>query len=704
MGPKSILAGILFFALLRHSVQALQSVTLAWDPSPDLNVAGYNIQFGGVSGTYTNKVDAGKVTTRTISCLLEGGTYYFAAAAYATTGLESVFSNEIGYTIPLSNNLPTITLNSPANGSSYSATATINLVASVTANAHTITKVQFYSGGTWLGEDVSAPYGFSWSNPGAGSFSLTARAVYDAGSTVSSESVGIVVGLPPTRMGNTNEGTLTDAIGAGWINAGRFQATANLTASTLLAKVVAITGRYKCAIYSDNGSQPGRRLRSSAEVVNPAAGWQTFPLTAPLALTNGQFYWLGIWSDNSGAKVYYSSVTGTIRWGNYYYGTWPDPFITTGGGNANYCIYASGPAATLSAIRVTPTNSTILAGTTQQFTATGTYSDGSTQNLSSQATWITSNPTVATVNASGLVTAVSAGTTTFTAALAGVTDATTATVTANPPTIVLTLPANGANYTAPATVNFAASVTANGHSITKVQFYNGATLLGEDSSSPYSFAWSNVSAGSYSPAARAIYDAGGTVNSPSININVAGVPAPWQTTDIGSVGTVGSASLSNGVYTVKGAGNLSDTADNFRFVYQPMSGDGEIKVRLNFVENTGTSGRIGVIIRESLTSGAKYAFMGIPPDGTIRWQRRSYSGGSTSLSTTSIGTLPNIWLRLVRAGNLLYGYWSTDGTTWTLVNSRSITMATNIYFGLAVASGSSNTLNTAKFTNVTVVP
>ncbi len=221
-----------------------------------------------------------------------------------------------------------------------------------------------------------------------------------------------------------------------------------------------------------------------------------------------------------------------------------------------------------------------------------------------------------------------------------------------PPTVALTSPANGASYTAPATINLAASVTANGHTITAVQFYNGATLLGQATAAPYSFTWSSSSAGSYSLTAQAVYDGGSTVVSSPVSITVIGLPAPWQTADIGSVGVVGSASMSNGIYTVKGAGNISGTADNFRFVYQPLSGDGEIKVRLNSVENTGTSGRIGVMIRESLTSGSEYAFMGISPDGTFRWQRRSKTGGSTSSTTSTIGMPPSAWVRLVRTGNM----------------------------------------------------
>jgi regulation of enolase protein 1 (concanavalin A-like superfamily) len=167
---------------------------------------------------------------------------------------------------------------------------------------------------------------------------------------------------------------------------------------------------------------------------------------------------------------------------------------------------------------------------------------------------------------------------------------------------------------------------------------------------------------------------------------------------------MGSAGVSNLIYTVKGAGTISGTADHFRFMYQSLSGDGEIKVRLNSADNTGTEGRIGVMIRESLAPGSQYVFMGVSSDGTFLWQRRSKTGG-LDLSTTSSGaTPPDVWMRLVRIGETLYGYRYTDGTNWTQVNSRRIPMASSIYIGIAVASGSSNTLNTSTFTSVTVVP
>jgi hypothetical protein len=72
------------------------TVTLAWDPSTGNDpIASYNIYYGAASATYTNTVSAGLNTTVTISNLVEGVVYYFAATAVDTTGLESDFSTEV---------------------------------------------------------------------------------------------------------------------------------------------------------------------------------------------------------------------------------------------------------------------------------------------------------------------------------------------------------------------------------------------------------------------------------------------------------------------------------------------------------------------------------------------------------------------------------------------------------------------------------
>lgn len=87
-------------------------------------------------------------------------------------------------------------------------------------------------------------------------------------------------------------------------------------------------------------------------------------------------------------------------------------------------------AVVLQSLAVTPANPGILVGGTQQFAATGTYSDTSTHDLTSSATWSSSNTSVATVNGAGLAFGVSAGSTTITAASGTVSGNTTLTVSA----------------------------------------------------------------------------------------------------------------------------------------------------------------------------------------------------------------------------------------------------------------------------------
>lgn len=92
-------------------------------------------------------------------------------------------------------------------------------------------------------------------------------------------------------------------------------------------------------------------------------------------------------------------------------------------------VTASSPP-TLSSIAVTPNPASFTAGSAEQFTATGTYSDGSTKNLTSTVTWTSSNTSAATINASGLATGVAAGSSTITAATGGVSGQASATVNA----------------------------------------------------------------------------------------------------------------------------------------------------------------------------------------------------------------------------------------------------------------------------------
>src|SRR2546430_6708204 len=86
--------------------QAGQSVTLAWDPSPDGNVAGYVLYYGVIGGNLTNSLDAAYQTTGTVSNLVAGTTEFFFVTAYNGQRVESLPSNLITYTVPGVNNTP----------------------------------------------------------------------------------------------------------------------------------------------------------------------------------------------------------------------------------------------------------------------------------------------------------------------------------------------------------------------------------------------------------------------------------------------------------------------------------------------------------------------------------------------------------------------------------------------------------------------
>ncbi len=96
----------------------------------------------------------------------------------------------------------------------------------------------------------------------------------------------------------------------------------------------------------------------------------------------------------------------------------------------------------------------------------------------------------------------------------------------SPPTVTLTQPADGATFTAPATVNLAATASDADGTVTKVEFFNGAAKLGEDTTAPYSFTWSGVAAGTYTLTARATDDLGATTTSAASTITVGGNTPP----------------------------------------------------------------------------------------------------------------------------------------------------------------------------------
>jgi len=173
--------------------------------------------------------------------------------------------------------------------------------------------------------------------------------------------------------------------------------------------------------------------------------------------------------------------------------------------------------------------------------------------------------------------------------------------------------------------------------------------------------------------------------------------------DIGTVGVAGSNSLSGGVYTVSGAGaDIWGASDAFRYVYQPLTGNGTIVARVASQTNTNGNAKAGVMMRNSLGTTDVEASTLVEPTNPLAFEYRLAAGGATAWSATNSHPAAPYWVKLVRSGNVFTGFASPDGTTWTQIGTQTITMNATLYVGLAVCSHNTSTLSTATFDNVTI--
>jgi len=98
---------------------------------------------------------------------------------------------------------------------------------------------------------------------------------------------------------------------------------------------------------------------------------------------------------------------------------------------------------------------------------------------------------------------------------------------ASPVSVAITAPTASTTFNAPATVNFTATASSTAGNITKVAFYNGNTKLGEKTSSPFTYSWTNVAAGSYTITAEATDNRGNTARSEAVTVRVFAPQTPY---------------------------------------------------------------------------------------------------------------------------------------------------------------------------------
>lgn len=385
------------------------------------------------------------------------GAYTLTARATDNTG-ASTTSAPVNITVTNADNVaPTVALTAPAEAAIV-VTSTVTLTAEAADADGTVAKVEFFNGATKLGEDTSAPYSFTWSDVAAGAYVLTAKATDNDGAVTTSVPVSIEVAVPiPT---------------------------------TFVAKL----SSWK---YLDDGSDRGTAWRASAF---DDSAWASG--VGPLG-----------YGDSHIATTINSGPSGNRIITTYFRRTFnvADPAAIHA--LALNLLRDDGAIIYINGIEVARDN--MPAGAVDYLTFSSTTVDSADESKYFALT-ASSLPLVAGANVIAVEIHNRDGNSSdlgFDLELIGLTLPNGA-----PPTVALA--ASGGPFVAPATVSLAATASDSDGTVTKVEFYNGASKLGEDTTEPYTFTWTNVALGSYTLTAVATDDAGNATTSTPVSVVV----------------------------------------------------------------------------------------------------------------------------------------------------------------------------------------
>jgi regulation of enolase protein 1 (concanavalin A-like superfamily) len=565
-----------------------------------------------------------------------------------------------------------VSLTSPTDGTTFSAPATINLAATAADSDGSVTRVDFYSGSALVGSDTAAPYAITLNDIAAGTYTFTARATDSGGATTTSGAVTVTVAGGAPALPSPWEQRDIGSVGAA--------GDASLSGSTWTirgsgADVWGTADAFHLVYQPMTGD--GSVIARVASVQN-VDQWTKAGVMIRETLTAGSAHAFMIVTPGGVKGLAFQRRTSANGLSTHTSG---------GGGTAPAWVKLTRSGSTITAFRSADGMAWTLVGS-DSFSMAGTVYVGLA---------ITSHADGALASATFDNVSVVAGT-------AGPPPNT-------PPSVAITSPASGATFTAPATVTLSANASDPDGTVARVEFFSGATLIGTDTTSPYSITWSGVAAGTYTITARATDNAGAETTSSAVTLDVrpsgsepGSLPSGWSSGDIGAVGAAGSAAHADGVFTIAGSGaDIWDAADEFRFVYRTMTGDGTIVARVDSIEPVHQWTKAGVMIRAALTTGSRHAMMIASPGKGLAFQRRVADNGLSTHTAGAAVTAP-VWVRLQRTGSTITASTSANGTTWTVVGSDTIAMPGTVFVGLPVTSHSDGVLATATISSVSVTP
>ena len=341
---------------------------------------------------------------------------------------------------------PSSSITSPTQGSTLQAFNVVNIQGTATDVGGAVGGVEVSTDGgvTWHGATGRANWSYTWNVAGSGTVNIRSRAVDDSGN-IETPSAGITVNVPPPPFITIwSAGTVPNVPDVGIdspVELGvKFKSD---TSGTIMGirfyKSSNNTGTHVGNLWTSSGTL----LASATFTAESASGWQQVNFSTPVAITANtvyvasyhstgghyaadQSYFKNSASNNPPLHALQDGTSGSN--GVYMYGS-TSAFPNLSFNATNYWVdVAFKSAGSLSSIALSPANSSIASGATQQFVAVGTYSDGSTADITSQVTWTSSNSAVASISTSGLASAIAGGTTTIKATSGSISSSTTLTV------------------------------------------------------------------------------------------------------------------------------------------------------------------------------------------------------------------------------------------------------------------------------------
>lgn len=208
-----------------------------------------------------------------------------------------------------------------------------------------------------------------------------------------------------------------------------------------------------------------------------------------------------------------------------------------------------------------------------------------------------------------------------------------------------------------------------------------------------------------------LYGLAATSNHPSkiVQATFAGTAAiPWAAAAVGANADGTTAEAGEAMTLQATGGDIFKTADSFFYYYLPGRGDLDLRVKLDGWEPNGNkSAKAGLMIRGSTAANAPEFTIHITGQNrAIKLKYRTVTGNSTTTVNGPMSASLPVWLRLVKVGSAVTGYFSTDGIVYEAIGpSRTLgDLGQDYLYGPAATSNEPGAYVTAAFRDVRVGP